>query len=76
MSEIKLPFTQTVGMFIAAIIVIVTLGGYVLFFKSQSRLNAQIKAAEELKQKYSQMDSALNEMKTKNAQLSSTSPQT
>lgn len=66
MSEIKLPFTQTVGIIIAAIILIVTLGGYVLFFKSQSRLNAQIKAAEELKQKYSQMDSTLNEMKTKN----------
>lgn len=65
MSEIKLPFTQTVGMIIAAATIIIALGGYILYFNSLSRLKAQVKTVEEIKEKYSLSDKMLSDMKTK-----------
>lgn len=65
MSEIKLPFTQNIGMIIAGVIIVVAIGGYVLFFQSQSRLNEQIKETEALRDKTTQSDRSFNEIKAK-----------
>lgn len=64
-SEIKLPFTQTVGKIIAGIALVVAVGGYILFFQSQGRVRDITKTADEAKEKQFQAEAALSELKTK-----------
>lgn len=65
MSEIKLPFTQTVGKIIAGVIVVLMLGGYFLYFGARSSLSDLRKDMETLKDKHAQTETELTTIKNK-----------
>lgn len=65
MSEMKLPFTEKVAKIIVAVVIILLLGGYVLYFSAKGRLHAQGKELEALKTEYATVKQSFSEIKTK-----------